>query len=135
MIGRIRRRLAAGNPWDADLELRPEAGESFEPPGDNAVLGVATQASGRYAPDDPSAPDYYKSLVQTALENGGRLGYHIISIPWLRMILAGLESKHIEPEVIWHGIEAGEIGGKSMPEIPPYGNIFQSSSYAKPEPS
>ena len=91
------------------------------------VLKGATPASGQYAPDDTSAPDYYESLVRTAIENGGRHGYHRISIPWLRMILAGLESKQIEPEVMWYGIETGETRREGAPAIPAYEDLFQSS--------
>jgi len=129
MIDGIRRRLgktAAGHTWGADEELEPEIGEVTEPPGDIAVLVTATQATGQYAPEDPSAPDYYESLVRTAIKNGGRHGDHSISIPWLRMILAGLESKQIEPEMMWYGIEAGETGREPISEIPPYENLFQS---------
>jgi len=130
MIDGIRRRLgktAAQDPWGAVEGPMPEVESNAELPGDTAASEVATQASGRYAPDDPSAPDYYKSLVRTAIENGGRHGYHSISIPWLRMILAGLESKQIEPEVMWHGVESGETRMERMPEIPPYEDLFQSS--------
>jgi len=130
MIDGIRRRLAkttARDPWGAFEELEPEIEENVELPGGTTTLEAATRVSGQYAPDDPSAPDYYKSLVRTAMENGGRHGYHSISIPWLRMILAGLESKQIEPEVMWYGVEAGETRRDRAPEIPPYGDLFQSS--------
>jgi hypothetical protein len=129
MIYGIRRRLGktdVGEHWGADDGPKPEMGDDSEQPGDTAAL-AANQASGQYAPDDPSTPDYYKSLVQTAIENGGRHGYHSISIPWLRMILAGLESKHIEPGMMWYGIEAGEARGEPITEIPPYEDLFQSS--------
>ena len=130
MIYGIRRRLRktdAGDPWGADEGPKPEMGDNSEEPGDTAALEAANQTSGRYAPDDPSAPDYYESLVQTAIENGGRHGYHNISIPWLRMILAGLESRQIEPETMWYGMEAGETRGEPITEIPPYEDLFQSS--------
>ena len=113
--------------WDADEGLEPEMGENPMHPGDTTVLGGVNQASGRYAPDEPGTYDYYKSLVQTAIENGGRHGYHSISIPWLRMILAGLESKQIDPEMMWFGIEAGETAGEPTPEIPPYEDLFKPS--------
>ncbi len=129
MIDGIRRRLgkSAGGPWGTGEELEPEIDEIAARPGDSVVFEPISSALGRYVPDDTSTPDYYKSLVRTAIENGGRHGYHRISIPWLRMILAGLESKPIEPETMWYGIEAGEIRRESMTEIPSYEDLFQSS--------
>jgi len=129
MIDGIRRRLGkatAGEAWGTDEELEPEIEEVAEPQGDIAVLVTAAQATGQYAPDDPSTPDYYESLVRTAIDNGGRHGDHSISIPWLRMILAGLELKRIEPEMMWYGIESGEAGREPISEIPPYEDLFQS---------
>jgi hypothetical protein len=134
MIDGITRRLGkatARDPWGAIEGLKPEIEENPELPADTAALEAATHASGRYAPDDPSTPDYYMSLVRTAIENGGRHGHHSIPIPWLRMILAGLESKQIEPEVMWYEIEAGETRRERMPEIPPYEDFFQSSRNAQ----
>jgi hypothetical protein len=129
MIDGIRRRLrkaAAGDTWGADEELEPEIEEDAKPPREIAFLVTATQATGRYAPDDPSAPDYYMTLVRNAIGNGGRHGDQSISIPWLRMILAGLESKQIEPETMWYGIEAGETRREPVPEVPSYEDLFQT---------
>jgi len=130
MMDGIRRRLgktAAGDSWSVDEGLKPEIENNAKLSGETEVSDAPIQASGQYAPDDPSTPDYYKSLVRTAIKNGGRHGDHTIPIPWLRMILAGLESKQIKPETMWYGIEAGEIGREPMPEIPPYEDFFQSS--------
>jgi hypothetical protein len=129
VIDGIRRKLgkaAASDPWGADEELEPEIAEDAAPPGGIAGFVTVSGATGKYVPDDPSAPDYYKSLVRTALENGGRHGLQSISIPWLRMILAGLESKQIDPEMMWYGMEAGETRREPMPEIPPYEDLFQA---------
>jgi len=130
MIDGIRRRLGkttAGESWDSDKELKPEIEEDTGLSTDVAVSTVLTYPSGRYAPDNASTPDYYKSIVQTAIENGGRHGNHSISIPWLRMILAGLESKRIERETFWYGIEAGETEGEAISGIPSFEDLFQSS--------
>ena len=130
MIDGIRRRLgktATSDPWGADEGLKPEIDGDAGLPEGTAVLGAVTQVSGQYAPDDSSTPDYYKSLVRTAIGNGGRHGYHSISIPWLRMILAGLESKPINPEAMWYVIEPGETRKHHMPVIPPYEDLFRSS--------
>jgi len=133
MIDGIRRRLGKaepGEPWNADEGLKPEIGESEELPGDTGFSEAANQASGQYSPDGTSAPDFYKSLVQTAIDNGGKHGYHRISIPWLRMILAGLELKHVEPEMMWYGVEAAETKREPMSEIPPYEDLFQPTRRA-----
>lgn len=133
MINGIRRRLGkttAGDPWDSDRELNPEmegAGLST----DASVSVVLAYPSGRYSPDNANTPDYYKSLVQTAIRNGGRHGDHRISIPWLRMILAGLESKRIEPSMMWEGIESGETKGEGPRGIPSYEDLFHPGLGAK----
>ena len=129
MIDGIKRRLgktAAGEAWGADGGLKPQIDESTELRGDGEVSELAVEVSGQYVPDDPST-DFYKSLVRTAIENGGRHSGHSISIPWLRMILAGLESKPIEPEMMWYGIEAGEVRREPTPEVPSYEDLFLSS--------
>lgn len=126
MIDGIRRRFGkttAGGTWDFDQELKPDTEDTGLPT--DASTSTAPYASGRYAPDNDSTPDYYKSLVQTAIENGGRHGDHSISIPWLRMILAGLESKKIELRMMWYGVEAGE--SEEEGEIPSYEHLFRSS--------
>jgi hypothetical protein len=87
---------------------------------------VAGHGNGEFSPHDDITQDYYKNLVATAIHNEGWLAGHQIPIPWLRMILAGLEMKHIEPEMMWYGVEAGSAGGKSLPRIPSYGVLFPS---------
>ena len=129
MIGGIRRRFSGStdqNAWDPDQELKPELDSSAELPGDTAVLVAATPGTGRFSPPDENTPDYYKSLVVTAIRNGGWLGDHRIPIPWLRMILAGLELKHIEPEMMWYGVESGPSNGVSVSDMPAYKNLFSS---------
>ena len=123
MIDGIRRRFGKeteGGSWNSDLEQEPEIGE------DAAVSVVLAYSSGRYSPDNASAADHYKRLVQTAIRNGGRYGGHQISIPWLRMILAGLESERIDPSVMWQGVESGETEGDAPKGIPSYEDLFQS---------
>jgi hypothetical protein len=136
MIDGIRRRLGRSideDPWNTNLEFKPELAETAELPADTAVLVTATQATGEYSPGDDNTTDYYRSIVSTAIENGGRHGDHHIPIPWLRMILAGLEFKHIEPEMMWYGVEAGTAVGEPLPEIPSYGDLFPSET-TRPEP-
>lgn len=127
MIDGIRRRFrrpADQDTWDADLELSPEVEGSNELPTDTAVLLAATYAKGEYTPNNSSTPDYCKVLIQAAIQNGGRHGDHAIPVPWLRMILAGLESKRIEPEMMWYGFEAGDGGGQPQPDLPSYEDLF-----------
>ena len=126
MIEGIRRRLGNASAADSDERLKPGSDENAAPSRAAKVLEPAATVSGKYVPDGPSTPDYYKSLVRTAIDNGGTHGYHSISIPWLRMILAGLEFKQIEPEMMWYGIEAGEIRREPTPEVPSYADLFQS---------
>jgi len=133
MIDGIRRRFGKSidkDPWDANLELRPEVAETAEIPTDTAVLTAARHETGEYSPEAANTPDYYKSLVTNAIENGGRYGDHRISIPWLRMILAGLEFKRVEPEMMWYGFDAGTESGEPLPKIPSYENLFPSDREA-----
>jgi len=132
MIDGIRRRLGRSiesDHWDADQELMPELKDGAELPTDAAGLVASTDARaatgeiGEYAPADENTPDYYKSLVATAIDNGGKYGDHRMSIPWLRMILAGLEFRRIEPETMWYGVEVG-TAGEPLPEIPTYTDLF-----------
>ena len=121
MIDGIRRRFAKsvdGDPWDADQKLGPQTAELSELPTDAAVLVAATNATGEFIPAGPDAPDYYNNLVSTAIENGGKHGDQRISIPWLRMILAGLELRPIDPEMMWEGVEAGSDLSAKQREIP-----------------
>jgi hypothetical protein len=129
MINGIRRKLGettASGSWDSDQELKPETEEDGGPRTDAPVSLVAAYGSGRYVPEDAGTSDYYKSLVQTAIENGGRYGGHSISVPWLRMILAGLESKQLEPNMMWHGIEAGKTEREAIDGVPSYEDLFES---------
>jgi len=133
MIDGIRRRLgktATNGSWASDQQLNPEIEEDAGVQKDTTVSVVLAHAPGRYAPDNGSTPDHYKSLVQTAIENGGRLGDHSISVPWLRMILAGLESKQIELRTMWYGIEPGETERGSVVETTSYEHLFRSSPVA-----
>jgi hypothetical protein len=127
MIDGLRRRFrgpTAADRWDADQLLSPGREGTTALPADAPVLVVANDGSGHYAPDDASTPDYYRSIVRTALANGGRYGGHRIPVPWLQMILAGLESRHIDPEMTWYMAERGEGAGESLEDVPSYGDLF-----------
>jgi len=127
MIDEIRRRFgrsADKDPWDANQELEPEEGEASPLHIDTAVLLAGTQPE--TVSNDLNTLDYYKNLVRTAIENGGRYADHQISIPWLRMILAGLEQKRIDPEMMWEGVDGGTPNGGLLPAIPSYNDLFPS---------
>ena len=136
MIDGIRRRLGkstGGDPWNAEQDLKPETQEVGEPPTNTEVLLAASPAMGEFMPTDENT-DFYKSLICTAIENGGRLGGHQIPIPWLRMILAGLEMRPIEPEVMWYGVEAERSGRNPAPAVPSYQDLFPGESVVAPRP-
>jgi hypothetical protein len=112
MIDGIRRRFtksAGKDHWDAEEEFETQIDEASEVPTETAVLVAPTQLAPPTTTIDVDTSDYYKKVVRTAIENGGRYGDHQISIPWLRMILGGLESKPIDPESIWYGTETSSL--------------------------
>ncbi len=127
MIDAIKRRLTKPerDPWDANQELEPEVEDTSELPTDTAVLLAATRSTSTFSPSDWNLADYYKGIIRTALDNGGKYGDHEISIPWLRMILAGLENRPIEPEMLWY--MAGQEDSTGItPGIPSYDALFPS---------
>ncbi len=129
MIDGIRRRFAKSidsDPWDVEQQLAPEAEaeETTELPTDNAVILAATKAASHSATNDVDSGEYYKDIVRTAIANGGKYGDHQIPLPWLRMILAGLEWRRIDPEMMWYGVEASGADDGPLPEIPNYEDLF-----------
>jgi hypothetical protein len=129
MIEGIRRRFEKSiiqDPWNADQEPKPEVEGNTKLPADTAVPVAARHGDGQFSPHDENAQDYYKNLVATAIQTGGWLEGHQIPIPWLRMILAGLEMKRIEPEMMWYEVEAGSVWSESLSRIPSYSVLFPS---------
>jgi hypothetical protein len=129
MIGAIKRRFAnptEGDIWDTDQELRPEP-ESPELPTDAAVLLAAAETAPGFFPGNESITDYYKGIMRTAIQNRGRYGDHWIPVPWLRMILAGLESRYIDPDLLWFETD-GENMVTSHSKVPLYEDLFPSES-------
>lgn len=128
MIDGIRRRFAKSvekDAWDADKAFSPDVEEASEFPTDTTAL-LAARATAEFASNDAGCTDYYKNLVKTAIENGGKYGDHRISLPWLRMILAGLDSKNVEPEMMWYGMEESSPSEEPLPQIPAYNDLFPS---------
>jgi hypothetical protein len=111
--------MRGGDRWDIDQELEPESEADFEFPGEKKVLVSQAKLLPRFTSSHSSGVEYQRNLVLTALDQGGKFGSHRISLPWLRMILAGLEGRNISPEAVWEGVE--------MPDpVQPRG---QSTSY------
>jgi len=132
MIDGIKRRLGKSigkDPWDADQELQPEElGEASELT-DQTVLVAATLIEAKS--NDLNTLDHYRSLVQTAIANDGRYADHQIPVPWLRMILAGLELRHIDPEKAWEGFAGAASGNILVHTIPKYDDLFPSHRDAR----
>jgi hypothetical protein len=108
MIDELLRKLAkSGDTYDWPLEeaLRPTKDDSSELPTESRLLSPSWP-NAIFSPGGPNSPDYYKRMVQAAIENGGECAGHYIPVPWLKMILAGLEFRRIEPEALWEGVEA-----------------------------
>jgi hypothetical protein len=115
------------DPWDANQDFGPEV--ETESPSDGDGHLVDAPAAHQTGSNEISAADYYKTLLREAIEHGGRHGDHQMSVPWLRMILAGIEFKRIDPETIWYGVEeyAAEA---SLGEAPAYDDLFPSARQA-----
>lgn len=125
MIGAIRRRLTRSveeDVWDTDRVLNPNAGESSALHAGAPGVHPAAQAALGCFPGDQSLTDYYTDIVRTAIENGGRYQDHLIPVPWLRMILAGLESRRVDPDLLWY--EADGEGHHPHPDLPSYDDLF-----------
>ena len=90
------------------------------------MIAAATQLTPPSATNDVDSGEYFKNILKTAIQNGGKYGGHEIPVPWLRMILAGLEWRHIDPETMWYGVEAGAPGEPPMPEMPEFDVLFPS---------
>jgi hypothetical protein len=129
MIDGIRRRFTRSiekDPWSTVQEFEPAVEEASGLQTDTAVLLAAAQTTSGFYPGDVDPADYYISIVKTAIGNGGRYGDHQIPVPWLRMILAGLESRYVEADALWYEADA-ESPVNRIPEIPPYEDLFPSS--------
>jgi hypothetical protein len=128
MIGALRRIFVKTikDPWDMNQELQPGNGERTELQTDTAVLLAATHVANGISSSDLNMKDYYRSVVQSAISQGGMFRGQQMSIPWLRMTLAGLEMRSISPEVIWEGEQTNPNG--TLPEMPLCEDLFPSES-------
>ncbi len=108
------------DPWATDLSLEPEISEVSELRLDNTALLAATKVHSHPTSNVVDLRDYYRGVILAAIEHGGDYHGQQISIPWLRMTLAGLEMRPIPPEMMWEGEQAAEA------ELPDYHNLFPS---------
>ncbi len=114
-----------GNRWDADQELEPEAEADFESPDENTVLVSPMRAVPTFISSSSGGVEYQRNLVRAAIEQGGKLHNHEISIPWLKTILAGLEGRAVEPDEMWGEIETPDpLEPPKGPEPPSYYDLF-----------
>lgn len=122
MIDIIRRKLTqTDTSWDVNLEFKPE--ENVVPEHlDTATL--PKRPLEEYPLRNPTTRDYYMGLVRSAIVRGGWYGDVQIPIPWLRMTLAGLESKRFDPEMMWNGVEEDELLQPNASEKPSYEKLF-----------
>ncbi|MDG6990044.1 MAG: hypothetical protein JRM99_01335 [Nitrososphaerota archaeon] len=132
MMDSIRRRLSkspGGDPWSTDLAFEPEAPEESELQLDRSVLITTSRARGGPSPNEANLRDYYKGLVLAAIDQGGNFRGQQISIPWLRMTLAGLEMRPIPSELMWEG-EPEDFPA----EMPGYEKLFPEDRMTKQLP-
>jgi hypothetical protein len=126
MIDGIRRRLRAmdKDPWNANQNLEPEVDRPSELRVDNRLLLAVPRGAPSQASNQLNAADLYKSVLMTAIEHNGRWGDHQIPVPWLRMILAGLDFKLVEPETMWYDFAADDSEEPSHTRTPGYDALF-----------
>lgn len=129
MIGDIRRKLRQtdASSWDVNLALQAE--ESVISERFDAAL-VLNRPPKEYPFRNPTAREYYTNLVRSAIAGGGWYGNTQISIPWLRMTLAGLESKRFDPEMMWNGMEEDAPPQPNVSETLSYEALFPSTKHA-----
>jgi hypothetical protein len=118
MMTSIRRRftVGSGDPWAMDAVVNQGTQDTSELALDNTILLTRNPEP---ASNDVDMKAYYKGLVKTAISHGGWYQGHLMSIPWLRMTLAGLELRPIPAEAMWEGVQ-----GSALPEGSDYGDLF-----------
>ncbi|MDG6983127.1 MAG: hypothetical protein JRN28_01015 [Nitrososphaerota archaeon] len=128
MIELIRRRLSrapAEDPWATDLTLKPEISEVSELRFDGSGLAHSGLPRPQPSSNDVDLKGYYKAVILTAIEHGGTYQGQQISVPWLRMTLAGLEKRPMPPELMW-----GEGPEGSAADMPGFEEFFPDQRLA-----
>jgi hypothetical protein len=114
---------APKDPWATDLSLEPEAEDVSELPGESTVL--LTKVQPHPTSNDVDMKEYYRGLISAAIKHGGEHNGQRISIPWLRMTLAGLEDRPIPAEMMWEGVQDA-----TAPDMPGFGRLFPAEGSA-----
>ncbi|MDG6918167.1 MAG: hypothetical protein JRN62_01810 [Nitrososphaerota archaeon] len=133
MIGGLRRRFSGNveHIWSINQELEPEVSVDLGSHSGTAVLFTTTKPASERETNDVSMKEYYKAVLGTAIERGGWYQGQTMSLAWLRMTLAGLESKPLPPEALWE--EQASATCDSSRAMPSYEDLFpEEKSLAKP---
>ena len=115
------------DPWDANQSLDAEADGASEQVEDNELLLTVPRGASPQGSNELKDVDLYRSVLTAAIEHGGRVGDHTLPVPWLRMTLAGLDFKLVEPEMMWYGFLSEGPGDESLSGAPGYGALFPGS--------
>lgn len=107
--------------WDVEEEL-PEP-KPVETHRDQVGELPSTGRRGVFVPYDTDVVQRQVELIRAALAQGGRFGDHEIPVPWLRMMLAGLEGRPTDQDAIWEGI-ASPPRKEPVEESPTYQELF-----------
>lgn len=116
-------RSAEGGDWNIDLEFKPEVERAAKPPVVTPVLLTAREPI-HMGVGEVDMKEYYKSAMRTAIKQGGWYQGRQISVPWLKMILAGLEMRPVPPEAMWE--TQGTSLSPTRSGVPAYDDLFPS---------
>ena len=122
----LRRRLlktTMSDTWATDLALEPEISEVSELHLADTVL--LAEVHPHPQSNDVDLKEYYRGVVAAAISQGGNYQGQRISIPWLRMTLAGLEMRPMPPEMMWEE----EMEGANS-DLPGYDELFPQERLA-----
>ena len=125
MIDGLRRMLSGdvGYVWGIDQELKPEVSGNSEYHDGAPVVLTTPKPTDMGETNDVNMKKYCKTLLEAAIESGGWYRGQAISVAWLRMTLAGLESRPFPPEAMW-GEERAPATGEPGRALPSYADLF-----------
>ena len=124
MISGIKRMFGGseeeGHTFEKRVHREPVA---VEPPSGQMEDLPSTERRGYFVPYDADVVQRQLDMVRAAIAQGGRFGDHEIPVPWLRMMLAGLEGRSIDQDAAWEGI-AAPPRKDPVEESPTYQELF-----------